>query len=166
VVFSFKAFVLSLSVVFLSCFFISSSQAAAVDAPAFSLKGDNGQISLNKYRGKVIYLDFWASWCVPCRKSFPWMNAMQNKYKAKGLVVIGVNLDDNREAAKAFLSQVPADFTIAYDPDGETPGKYQVEVMPTSYLIDRDGKLVYKHRGFKKSQSAEMEHKISSLLAN
>lgn len=161
--FSCKSLVLSISFIFLSVFFIASAQAA--QAPLFSLAGDNGKISLKKYRGKVVYLDFWASWCVPCRKSFPWMNAMQKKYKSKGLVVIGINLDDNKKAAKNFLSQVPANFTIAYDPDGVTPGKYQVEVMPTSYLIDRNGKVVDKHRGFKKSQRAAMENKISTLLA-
>jgi len=162
VVLPFKPFVLSAFFISLTFLFSSTSQAA--QAPLFSLKGDHGQLSLKQYRGKVVYLDFWASWCVPCRKSFPWMNEMQEKYKSKGLVVIGVNLDDNKQAADDFLRQVPAKFTIAYDPNGVTPGKYQVEVMPTSYLIDRSGKLVDKHRGFKKSQRADMESKISTLL--
>jgi thiol-disulfide isomerase/thioredoxin len=143
---------------------IYSSSSLAEKAPSFTLDGDNGSISLKQFRGKVVYIDFWASWCVPCRKSFPWMNAMQAKYKSEGFVVLGVNLDEDKQAAKKFLQQIPAKFTIAYDPDGETPGKYQVAVMPTSYLIDRSGNIVDSHRGFKKSQTDEMEHKISTLL--
>lgn len=145
-------------------FFLYSSNSFAAIAPAFTLNGDKGTISLSKLRGKVVYVDFWASWCVPCRKSFPWMNKMQAKYKSQGLVVLGINLDEDKSAAKAFLKQVPAKFTIAYDPEGQTPGKYHVEVMPTSYLVDRSGNIVYSHRGFKKSQSDEMESKISALL--
>lgn len=143
---------------------IFSSSCFAEKAPSFTLDGDNGSISLQQFRGKVVYIDFWASWCVPCRKSFPWMNAMQAKYKPEGLVVLGINLDEDKQAAKKFLQQIPAKFTIAYDPDGETPGKYQLAVMPTSYLIDRSGNIVGSHRGFKKSQTTEMEHKISALL--
>lgn len=145
-------------------FLIYSGNSLAAKAPPFTLTGDNGSISLKQFRGKVVYLDFWASWCVPCRKSFPWMNTMQAKYKSKGLVVLGINLDESKQAAKAFLKQVPGKFTMAYDPEGDTPGKYHVEVMPTSYLIDRSGNIVYSHRGFKKSQSAEMESRISELL--
>lgn len=158
--------VLSKSVVtaLFSVFLIYSGHANAAKAPVFSLKGDRGQISLQKYRGKVVYLDFWASWCVPCRKSFPWMNKMQEKYKSKGLVVIGINLDESKADAKNFLKQVPGNFTMAYDPDGVTPGKYKVEVMPTSYLIDRRGNLVYTHRGFKKSKADKMEAEIQALL--
>lgn len=145
-------------------FFIGSGSSFAAKAPAFTLNGDNGPIQLKQYRGKVVYLDFWASWCVPCRKSFPWMNEMQEKYQSKGLIVLGVNLDENKQVALEFLKQIPAKFTIAYDPDGETPGQYHVEVMPTSYLIDRAGNVVYAHKGFKKSQKDEMEKKISELI--
>jgi len=150
--------------VLFSVFLIFSGHAQAAKAPGFSLAGDKAQISLKKYRGKVVYLDFWASWCIPCRKSFPWMNKMQEKYKSKGLVVIGINLDESKADAKNFLKQVPGNFTMAYDPDGVTPGKYKVEVMPTSYLIDRRGNLVHIHRGFKKSKADKMEAEIQSLL--
>lgn len=149
---------------FLFLFSLYSGNSFAAKAPAFTLNADKGTISLSKLRGKVVYVDFWASWCVPCRKSFPWMNKMQAKYKSQGLVVLGINLDADKSAAKAFLKQVPAKFTVAYDPEGQTPGKYHVEVMPTSYLVDRSGNIVYSHRGFKKSQSDEMESKISALL--
>ena len=147
-----------------SVFLIYSGHVKAEKAPGFTLAGDNGKISLQKYRGKVVYLDFWASWCVPCRKSFPWMNEMQAKYKSKGLVVLGINLDESKSDAKNFLKQIPGNFTMAYDPNGVTPGKYKVEVMPTSYLIDRRGNLVHTHRGFKKSKADKMEAEIQALL--
>ena len=92
------------------------------------------------------------------------MNQIQKKYRSSGLVVIGVNLDDDIKLAAKFLEQIPANFTIAYDPEGTTPGQYQVEVMPTSFLIDRSGKLVDSHKGFKKSQTDKMENKIRTLL--
>ena len=154
----------SFFLVVLSLSFLYAAPSSAQQAPSFSLQGDKGQISLKKYRGKVVYVDFWASWCVPCRKSFPWMNEMHKKYQSDGLVVLGINLDDTRKAAKSFLKQVPADFVVAYDPEGVTPGKYQVEVMPTSYLVDRTGKLVFSHKGFKKSQAHKVEDKIKALL--
>lgn len=142
-----------------------SAVASAEKAPSFSLNGDNGTVSLKQLRGKVVYLDFWASWCVPCRKSFPWMNEIQQKYKSKGLVVVGINLDESKADAKNFLKQIPGNFTMAYDPDGKTPGKYNVEVMPTSYLIDRGGNLVHTHRGFKKSKADKVEAEIQALLS-
>lgn len=144
---------------------LAGAAATSVPAPNFVLDGSGGKVDLKKYRGQVVYLDFWASWCVPCRKSFPWMNDMNKKYQSKGLNIIAVNLDSARADADAFLKQTPADFTIAYDPNGETPGVYQVSVMPTSYLIDRNGNIVYSHQGFKKSQQEHMEEKISALLA-
>lgn len=146
--------------------FLVPATAYAQKAPDFSLKGDKGKtISLKNYRGKVVYVDFWASWCVPCRKSFPWMNEMQATYQNKGFEVIGVNLDSSHKEASRFLKQIPANFTIAYDPDGETPGKYQVSVMPTSFLVDKKGEIIYVHKGFKKSQSEDMEARIKEALA-
>ena len=143
--------------------FISNS-VSAQQAPGFTLPSDKGNISLKQFQGKVVYLDFWASWCVPCRKSFPWMNDMQKKYASKGLVVLGVNLDESRDDAAAFLAQVPAKFKIAYDSKGVTPGQYKVDVMPTSYLVDRKGNLVSVHQGFTKSKTDHMEKEIQELL--
>src|SRR4051812_16001142 len=77
-----------------------------------------GALDLARYRGKVVLVDFWASWCEPCRHSFPWLNAMQAKYADRGLVVIGVNVDRERADADRFLRDVPAKFQIVYDPEG------------------------------------------------
>lgn len=141
-----------------------SSPLQAQKAPNFSLAGDNGKVSLSSYKNKVVYVDFWASWCKPCRKSFPFMNEMQQRYGSKGLQIIGINLDNDRSDATDFLKKNPAKFTIAYDPEGKTPGIYKLKVMPTSYLIDRRGNLINIHKGFKEDQRDELETLLKNAL--
>ncbi len=106
---------------------------------------------------KLIVVDFWASWCVPCRRSFPWMNGMQEKYGDDGLRIIGVNMDADPVEANAFLQAYPARFQIIYDPDGELAREYDVIAMPSSYIIDRNGVLVTRHLGFKVKRQDEYE---------
>ncbi|MCW8936298.1 MAG: TlpA family protein disulfide reductase [Gammaproteobacteria bacterium] len=141
-----------------------SSQSYAQKAPAFTLEGDKGKISLSNYKNQVVYIDFWASWCKPCRKSFTFMNEMQDRYGKKGFKIIAINLDNEREAANDFLKKHPAKFSIAYDKDGKTPGLYKLKVMPTSYLIDRRGNLLNIHKGFKENQTNELENLIIQAL--
>lgn len=133
-------------------------------APEARLNTPQGEIKLSDLKGQVIYLDFWASWCGPCRKSFPWMNTLQSQYKDKGLKIIGVNLDSEPEKADQFLSKVPADFTIAMDPEGKIAELFQVKGMPTSYLIDRQGNLRLQHIGFRQKDTEKLEAKIKNLL--
>jgi cytochrome c biogenesis protein CcmG, thiol:disulfide interchange protein DsbE len=140
-------------------------QSYAQKAPPFKLKGDSSTINSASYKGKVIYLDYWASWCVPCRKSFPFMNKMHTQYNKAGLEVIGINLDSNIADAYKFLKKTPAKFTIAYDPDGITPETYKVSVMPTSFLIDKNGNIIVSHRGFKETDKNQLEEKIKQALA-
>lgn len=119
---------------------------------------------LTQYQGKVVVLDFWASWCVPCRRSFPWMNSMQEKYGDDGLVIIGVNLDSDPADAESFLQGYPADFEIIYDPDGELARNYEVVAMPSSYIHGRDGALVARHLGFKVKRQDEYESILIEAL--
>lgn len=114
-------------------------------------------LSLEDYSGKVVVLDFWASWCVPCRRSFPWLNAMHAKYSDQGLVIIGVNLDMERGDAERFLEEYPADFSILYDENQDLARAYEVVAMPSSYVIGRDGKVAARHMGFKVRQQDEYE---------
>ena len=139
--------------------------ATADKAPNFSLQGDDSTIELSSFKGKVVYLDFWASWCVPCRQSFPFMNDMHEKYSEEGLKVIAINLDTEREKAKRFIKIIPADFTIAYDAEGKVPELYKLSVVPSFYLINGDGEIVYKHAGFRSSQSEKLEYKIRQVLS-
>ena len=137
---------------------------AAVDAPDFELPTDNGNISLDGLKGKVVYLDFWASWCGPCRKSFPWMNRMMQRYRDKGLIIVAVNLDKSHDLAQKFLHDYPAQFTVAYDPEGDIAEDYAVEGMPTSYLIDHQQHIVKEHLGFRDQDTLGLERDIQRLL--
>lgn len=133
--------------------------------PGTGQSKDPGEIlDIGRYRGSVVVLDFWASWCVPCRRSFPWMNAMQDKYGKHGLVIVGVNLDKDRELAEAFLDEIPADFHIVFDPDGTLPEQYGVVAMPSSYVLDRQGNVVGRHLGFKRGKTRDYEAMIRSAL--
>ena len=148
---------------------LNISPAMAVDigqpAPAFEWRNESGSpVGLDQYKGKVVYLDFWASWCGPCRQSFPWMNEMLAKYAAKGLVVVGVNLDANAADAKKFLNETPAKFDVFFDNKGQSPKLYGVRGMPTSYLIDRNGKIASIHAGFNPAKKAELESALRNAL--
>lgn len=140
------------------------TQAQAQKAPDFTLPGDKGKVSLSSFKNKVVYVDFWASWCKPCRKSFPFMNDLQTRYGKQGLQIIGINLDSDRSAALTFLENRPASFILAYDPEGKTPQAYGLKVMPTSYLIDRRGQVIFVHKGFKEDQQQELEKLIVKAL--
>jgi thiol-disulfide isomerase/thioredoxin len=134
-------------------------------APPFALPNAKGDtVALDKLRGKVVYVDFWASWCGPCRRSVPWLNDMLQKYGSKGFVVVGVNVDKKRGDAEKFLAVTPATFTIVYDEAGATPSAYGVKGMPSSYLIDGNGRVVYVERGFLDEKRPELEQRIVSLL--
>jgi thiol-disulfide isomerase/thioredoxin len=116
------------------------------------------------YKGQVVVVDFWASWCTPCRRSIPWLNQMRAKYGERGLVVIGVNVDKEREDAARFLRDVPIDFDVVYDPAGELAARYGVEGMPSTYVYSRDGVLVARHLGFQNAKRPEYEALLGRLL--
>jgi trimeric autotransporter adhesin len=142
------------------------AEAVEPGQPAPQVKLDiPGASNLDALKGQVVYLDFWASYCGPCRRSFPWMNEMQARYGARGLRVIGVNLDGKRADAERFLAQVPAQFSIAYDPSGDSPRRYAVKAMPTSLLIGPDGRVLRVHSGFHDDQRAELEAAIVQALS-
>jgi cytochrome c biogenesis protein CcmG/thiol:disulfide interchange protein DsbE len=129
-----------------------------------SSRAADSTLNLNDHRGQVVLLDFWASWCVPCRRSFPWMSQMQEKYGEQGLVIIGVNMDASAEDAAAFLHEYPAQFTIVSDPDGDLARRFEVEAMPSSYIIGRDGAVVASHMGFQVKKTDEYEEQIRQVL--
>ena len=120
--------------------------------------------SLQQYKGKVVYVDFWASWCGPCAQSFPFMNQLHQELQGKGFEVIGVNLDEEPEEAKGFLAKTPARFTIVADASGQCPEQFGVKAMPSSYLIDREGVVRHIHLGFKNSESGQLRQQVQDLL--
>jgi cytochrome c biogenesis protein CcmG/thiol:disulfide interchange protein DsbE len=137
---------------------------AGAAAPQFDLPGREGAVQLATFKGKVVYVDFWASWCGPCRQSFPWLNEMQAKYGARGLQVVGVNLDAKADDARKFLLENPAHFQIAFDPAGATPRSYGIKGMPSSALVGPDGHVLLQHAGFKEADRAELEGAIVKAL--
>lgn len=119
---------------------------------------------IDKYRGKVVYLDFWASWCGPCRRSFPWMNKLRDKYSEEELLIIAVNLDKKSELAKDFLKANPANFEIVYDPRSNLAKKFKIPGMPSSILFDRRGKVVTVHQGFFIKKIPQYEEEIEIAM--
>ena len=142
------------------------SPAQSQPAPDFVLDNSKDQVlTLSSYQGKkVVYVDFFASWCTPCRKSFPWMNEIRQRYADQGFEIIAINLDEERQLALEFLEQVPAEFPIVYDPEGHLAQAYAVDALPTSYMIDQQGNIVYQKRGFKLKDRQQMEATIEGLL--
>ena len=143
----------------------SAAATPGAPAPALSLPDAAGRtVALDALRGKVVYVDFWASWCGPCKRSFPWMNEMAQKYGAKGVEIVAVNLDRKREDADRFLKSTSAAFTVVYDPAGTTPAAWQVKGMPSSYLVDATGKVVMVESGFRDEHKAEVEERIRAAV--
>jgi cytochrome c biogenesis protein CcmG/thiol:disulfide interchange protein DsbE len=120
--------------------------------------------ALEPVEGSVIWVDFWASWCVPCRRSFPWLNEMQRKYGPEGLQIIGVNLDKDHAAADRFLEEVPAAFALRFDPAGALAKQFGVQAMPSSFLIDKDGSVLATHFGFRTLDTGDYERAIEAAL--
>ena len=157
-----KATVITLTVFILNG--LPTSNANASNTEASSVIEEFTQTML-QHQGKVVYLDFWASWCVPCRKSFPWMNAIQKKYQQQGLVVLSVNLDAQKSLAEKFLQQIPADFAIIYDATGVLAKQFQLKGMPSSYLFDRQGKMISAHSGFNAKKQEKYQQEIELALS-
>ena len=125
---------------------------------------DLGLAEVQKTKGQYIYIDYWASWCGPCRQSFPWMNALQAKLGSKGLKVVAVNVDAKRADADKFLTHTPAQFTIAYDPLGESAKKLAIKTMPTSMLVSPEGRVLFVHSGFRTEETGQLEAKIAAAM--
>jgi len=136
-------------------------------APGCPMKTWEGTpLDLSQYKGKVVYLDFWASWCMPCAQSFPFMNEMHSDLGPKGLQIIAINLDEKLEDAQAFLAKHPATFTLARDPDNTCPELYGVQGMPSTYLVDREGRISHIHKGYRVGDAEKLRAYVQVLLDN
>ncbi|KXO13000.1 Thioredoxin family protein [Moritella sp. JT01] len=161
-----RSFFIAVSVV--TCLLFSTTIFAenkVSQAPTFVLPGiDNTQVNLEDYRGKVVLVDFWASWCTPCIRSFPWMDEMVEKYGEKGFVVIAINMDQESILATKFLQRYPNKLTIAFDPQGVVAEQYEIMGLPNSFILNKKGEIVYKHIGFRLAELDKYEAEILSLL--
>jgi len=127
------------------------------------LPGGN-EVSLSSLRGKVVYLDFWASWCGPCRVSFPQLEQLRNELGPRGFEVYAINVDEVEADANQFLADVPVSYVVVRDAGGTTPEAYGILGMPTGFLIDRKGVVRHVHQGFKKTDGALLRAEIVELL--
>ncbi|MFM9936671.1 MAG: TlpA disulfide reductase family protein [Novosphingobium sp.] len=132
-------------------------------APVAS-RAETDLLDLAKYRGKVVYVDFWASWCGPCKLSFPFMQQLAVRYPANDVAVVTINLDRQRPQAEAFLRQVHSTLPVVYDPQGDLAKTWKVADMPTSLVFDRKGAMRFRHQGFFPGKSAEYEAHIAQLV--
>ena len=133
---------------------------ALINCPAIA-----GGLDLSAYRGKVVYVDFWASWCTPCRESFPWLSDIAQQYRTRNFVVIAVNVDHEHQLAQQFLDSTPANFPVIYDPQGDIAASYKIVGMPSAVLIDRSGRVRFRHDGFSLKKRDEYEAHVQTLLA-
>jgi len=145
---------------------VAAAVEAGQQAPQFalaSLSGE-GKVSLTAHRGKVVYVDFWASWCAPCLKAVPALDKLRAEFPASDFQVIAINLDRDLEQARKFLADHPVGYPSATDPAGALPQMFGLETMPTSYLIDRQGVVRYVHRGYRAGDEVEIRKRIRELL--
>lgn len=147
----------------------SSWPALATDgaplAPEFRLSSRaGGEMTLSGLRGQVVMINFWASWCGPCRQEFPALDEMYRKYKPLGFAMVGINVESEKADAERFLGARPVSFPILFDPDNRVSGSYGVSAMPTTLLVDRKGRIRWQHRAYKPGDEAEYIAQIRAML--
>lgn len=120
--------------------------------------------ALTGHQGQVVVLDFWASWCKPCRQSLPWLSALQRRHADKGLQVVAVSVDADEAAMRSRLGDIDPGIVVVFDPEGVLAKRYRLEAMPTSFLVDREGKVRGSHVGFLEKEAARREAEIVALL--
>ena len=134
-------------------------------APDLALKSADGSVvQLATYRGKVVIVDFWASWCVPCKASFPALDSLYREYGPRGLEVLAVNLDERRGDADTFLGAHPHRLMVLFDPEGASPVAFGVKGMPSSFLVDKAGSVRFTHMGYSGNVDQSYRREIAQLL--
>jgi thiol-disulfide isomerase/thioredoxin len=137
----------------------------APPAPEFKLASRaGGEMSLSGLRGQVVMINFWASWCGPCRQEFPALDEMYRKYKPMGFAMVGINVESEKADAERFLGMRPVSFPILFDPDNRVSASYGVSAMPTTVLVDRQGRLRWQHRAYKPGDEARYIEQIRAML--
>lgn len=157
--------------IFAALWLLAAAPAGALEAgdpaPTFQAAalGGGKPLALAAYHGKVVYLDFWASWCPPCLVSLPLLEELRQEFPAAEFQVLAVNVDRDPERARAFLRKLPVGYPSAADPEGQIPERFGIETMPTSFLIDGKGVIRHVHPGFRRSDLEGLRKRIVELLA-
>ena len=142
-----------------------AGSSAAAPAPTFTLASRAGQdVSLAQYKGNVVMINFWASWCGPCRQEMPLLETIYKKYNKMGFTMLGVNVEPDSNAANDWLKATPVSFPILYDRDSKVSKLYDVGGMPSTVIIDRSGKVRVLHRGYKPGDENEYLDSIRTLI--
>ena len=155
---------------FIAVLFPALASAGMVnrEAPDFTLSGLDGKaVSLAEFKGRVVFLDFWASWCPPCKKEMPEINKLAEKFNDADMAVVAVTVDKKKEHAGPFMSTIPGlskRITVLHDPQSSVVSAYMAQAMPTSYIIDRTGVIRFVHFGYRETDPAEWVKEIESLL--
>jgi peroxiredoxin len=133
-------------------------------APDFTLTDANGQsVTLSDLRGQVVMINFWASWCGPCREEMPLLEQIHQRYEALGFTLLGINVEENSTNGQAFLQERPVSFPVLYDPKNNLSKLYDVIAMPSTVLIDRQGNIRYLHHGYKPGYENDYQDQIRAL---
>lgn len=161
--------ILSTFVFILAAVFSFSAPVGAAEmsglAPDFTLKSNSGKnVKLSELRGEVVMINFWASWCGPCRQEMPLLDSLYKQYKDYGFTLLGVNVDEQQAAADKLLKQIPVSFPVLYDASSSVVELYDVDAMPSTILVDRDGNMRYLHRGYKPGYEEHYDAQVKALV--
>ena len=149
----------------LSTPFAATAAEVGKPAPDFTLKSLGGKnLKLSEMAGSVVLINFWASWCGPCREEMPLLNSLHNKYEPLGFTVLGVNVEQDVKGAKGFLKNFPVDFPVLFDSDNRVSEQYKVITMPTTVVVDRDGNMRFLHQGYKSGDEAKYRQMVKQLV--
>lgn len=149
----------------LSCTALAGASEMSVPAPDFTLKSRSGEnIRLSELRGNVVMVNFWASWCGPCRQEMPLLDDLYQKYRDYGFELLGVNVDEKQSDAERMLERIPVSFPVLFDPNSTVSKEYGVDAMPSTLLIDRDGNARYLHRGYRAGEEKIYAEKLRALV--
>ncbi|MGS2723066.1 TlpA disulfide reductase family protein [Porticoccus sp. GXU_MW_L64] len=144
---------------------IGTTANAADKAPDFTLKSNSGDnLRLAEQRGSVVMLNFWASWCGPCKQEMPLLDDLYKRYSRAGFTILGVNVERDPEDAKRVLRDIPVSFPVLFDTESSVSKAYDVSAMPTTVMIDRDGNIRHLHKGFKPGYENEYRKQIKQLI--
>ena len=142
-----------------------ANAASARPAPNFTLKSLSGKnLKLSEMTGNVVLINFWASWCGPCREEMPLLNALHKKYEPLGFTVLGVNVEEQTDLARGFLNDFPVDFPVLLDKKNEVSKLYNVIAMPTTVVVDRDGNMRFIHKGYKRGDEEKYRKMVKKLV--
>jgi thiol-disulfide isomerase/thioredoxin len=143
----------------------TGAMAAGPAPPIWAPQADGTMTGLKALRGNVVFVDFWASWCAPCRESLPQLDGWHRELGGRGFSVLAVNVDTEQRKSLAFLKQKPVSYPVVYDPEGVWPEQYAIKGMPSAFLVDRQGRIHASYHGYKEKDLPRIRRQIEALLA-